>query len=72
METESTKTTGAQGEAKTGKKEGSFMETCMSCCSDKAKMEGMIKMMKDRCAGMPIPEETRKKWMDCCQAEKQK
>ena len=72
METESTKTTGAQGEAKTGKKEGSFMETCMSCCGDKAKMEDMRKMMKDRCAGMPIPEEMRKKWMDCCRTEKQK
>ena len=56
METETTKTTGAQGEAKTGKKEGSFMEMCMSCCGDMSKKEDMIKMMKDRCAGMPIPE----------------
>ena len=89
METESTKTTGAQGEAKTGKKGGSLMEMCMSCCGDKAKMEemgkmmknfcgdkakmdGMIKMMKDCGGGMPIPEEMRKKWMDCCQTEKQK
>ena len=72
METESTKTTGAQGEAKTGKKEGSLMEMCMSCCGDPSKMVDMRKMMKDRCAGMPIPEEMRKKWMDCCQTEKQK
>jgi len=49
METETTKTTGAQGEAKTGKKEGSFMEMCMSCCGDKAKMEEMGKMMKNCC-----------------------
>lgn len=70
METESTKTTGTQGEAKTGKKEGSFMEKCMSCCGDPAKMEQMGKMMKEHCAGMPIPEEMRKKWKDCCQTQK--
>ena len=49
METESAKTTGAQGEAKTGKKEGSFMEMCMNRCGDKAKMEEMGKMMKNCC-----------------------
>jgi truncated hemoglobin YjbI len=72
METETTKKTGAGGEAKTGKKEDSLMKMCMSCCGDMVKMEDMRKMMKDRCAGMPIPEEMRKKWMDCCQTEKQK
>ena len=49
METESTKTTGAKDEAKTGKKEGSPMEMCMSCCGDKAKMHELSKMMKDCC-----------------------
>jgi len=71
METESTKTTGAQGEAKTGKKEGSLMDMCMSCCGDKAKMEDMVKMMKDCCGNKTFPEEMRKKWMRCCTPVKQ-
>jgi hypothetical protein len=66
METESTKTTGAQGEAKTGKKEGSFMEMCMSCCGDPAKMEEMGKMMKN-CACDPSKMKDMGKMMkDCC------
>ena len=66
METESTKTTGAQGEAKTSKKEGSFMERCMSCCGDPSKMEDMAKMMKD-CCGDPSKMKDRGKMMkDCC------
>jgi hypothetical protein len=71
METESTKTTGAQGEAKTGKKEGSLMDMCMSCCGDKAKMEDMVKKMKDCCGNRAFPEEMRKKWMSCCTPVKQ-
>ena len=52
METESTKTTGTHGEAKTGGKEGSFIEMCMNCCGDPAKMEQMSKMMKSCCSEM--------------------
>ena len=66
METESTKTTGAQGEAKTAKKEGSFMEMCMSCCGDPAKMEEMGKMMKN-CGCDPSKMKGMGKMMkDCC------
>jgi len=66
METESTKTTGAQGEAKTGKKEGSFIEMCMSCCGDQAKMKDMGKMMKDCCSDPAKMEEMGKMMKDCC------
>ena len=69
METESTKTTGTQGEAKTGKKEGSFMEMCMSCCGDQTKMKDMSKIMKDCCsdpAKMGKMEEMGKVIKDCC------
>jgi hypothetical protein len=65
METESTKTTGAQGEANTGKKEGSFMEMCMSCCGDKAKMEEIGKMMKSCCGDKAKMEDMVKKMKDC-------
>ena len=65
METESTKTTGAQGEAKTAKKEGSFMEMCMSCCGDKAKMEEMGKMMKSCCGDKTKMEDMIKMMKDC-------
>ncbi len=66
METESTKTTGAQGEAKTGKKEGSFMERCMSCCGDPSKMEDMAKMMKDCCGDPSKIKDMSKMTRDCC------
>jgi hypothetical protein len=65
METESTKTTGAQGEAKTAKKESSFMEMCMSCCDDKAKMEEMGKMMKNCCGDKAKMENMVKMMKDC-------
>jgi len=65
METESTKTTGAHGEAKTGQKEGPFMEMCMSCYGDKAKMEDMIKMMKN-CGGDPSKMKDMGKMMKKC------
>jgi len=65
METETTKTTGAQGEAKTGKKEGSPMEMCMSCCGDKAKMEKMGKMMKHCCGDKTKMEDMIKMMKDC-------
>ena len=66
METESTKTTGAQGEAKTGKKEGSLMEMCMSCCGDPSKMKVMGKMMKDFCGDPAKMGDMRKMMKDCC------
>ena len=66
METESTKTTGAQGEAKTGKKEGSFMEMCMNCCGDAAKMGDMSKMMKSCCGDMSKMGDKDKMMKDCC------
>ena len=66
METESTKTTGAQGEAKTAKKEGTFMEMCMSCCGDKAKMEEMGKMMKNCCGDKTKMEDMSKMMKDRC------
>jgi len=66
METESTKTTGAQSEAKTGKKEGSFMEMCMSCCGDPAKMEQMGKMMKNCCSDPSKMKDMGKMMKDCC------
>jgi hypothetical protein len=65
METESAKTTGAQGEAKTGKKEGSFMEMCMNRCGDKAKMEEMGKMMKNCCADKTKIKDMVKTMKDC-------
>jgi hypothetical protein len=65
METESTKTTGAQGEAKTGTKKGTFMDMCMSCCGDKAKMEDMRKMMKDCCGDKAKMEYMIKMMKDC-------
>ena len=65
METESTKTTGAQGEAKTAKKGGSFMEMCMSCCGDNAKMEEMGKMMKNCCGDKTKMEDMIKMMKDC-------
>ena len=66
METESTKTTGAQGEAKTGKKEGSFMEMCMSCCGDPSKMEEMGKMMKNCCSDPSKMKDMGKMMKNCC------
>jgi len=66
METETTKTTGAQGEAKTGKKEGSFMEMCMSCCGDPSKMEEMSKMMKNCCGDPSKMKDMGKMMKDCC------
>ena len=66
METETSKTTGAQGEAKIGKKEGSFMEMCMSSCGDKAKMEEMGKMMKNCCGDKTRMEDMAKMMKDCC------
>jgi hypothetical protein len=66
METESAKTTGAQGEAKTGKKEGSFMEMCMNCCGDPAKMEQMTKMMKSCCGDPAKMGDMGKMMKDCC------
>lgn len=66
METGSTKTTGAQGEANTGKKEGSFMEMCMSCCGDRSKMEEMGKMMKDCCGDPGKMKDMAKVMKDCC------
>jgi hypothetical protein len=65
METESTKTTGAQGEGKEGKKEGSFKEMCMSCCGDKAKMEEMGKMMKSCCGDKTKMKDMIKMMKDC-------
>ena len=66
MKTKASKNTGSQDEAKTTKSRDSLMEMCISCCGDKSKMESMSKFMKDGCAGMPIPEEMRKKWRNCC------
>jgi hypothetical protein len=65
METESTRTTCAQGEAKTAKKRGSFMEMCMSCCGDKTKMEEMGKMMKNCCGDKAKMEDMIKMMKDC-------
>ena len=66
METESAKTSGAQGEAKTGKKEGSFMEMCMSCCNDPAKMAEMGKMMKNCGCDPSKMKDMGKVMKDCC------
>jgi hypothetical protein len=66
METESTKTTGAQGEAKTSKKEGSFMEMFSACCGDPSKMEEMGKMMKSCCGDPSKMEDMGKIMKDCC------
>ena len=62
METETPKTTGAQGEAKTGKTEGSFMEMCMSHCGDPSKMKDMRKMMKSFCGDRAKMGDIAKPW----------